>query len=164
MLRELIPAKILVDKSRGLHNSNLLIRHAENFINSGKSKKIINFFSCQNPKDSIAEIFYVIANLYSTEQNYQLSNFYLKISLFLNDKFTQNKVLLAENLFHQKKYDISKKIYNSIKSIVTVYSWYASRSLAIILSETEGTKYSTSYLEKEFNLLLLSICFLYSLQ
>ena len=146
-------AKVLVDKSRGLHNSNLLIRHAENFINTGKSKKILNFFNCQNPKDSIAEIFYVIANLYSTEQNYQLSNFYLKISLFLNDKFTPNKVLLAENLFHQKKYDISKKIYNSIKSIGPVYSWYASRSIAIILLNTKNKEYATSNLKNEFDLL-----------
>ena len=146
-------AKVLVDKSRDLHNSNLLIRHAENFINTGKSKKILNFFNCQNPKDSIAEIFYVIANLYSTEQNYQLSNFYLKISLFLNDKFTPNKVLLAENLFHQKKYDISKKIYNSIKSIGPVYSWYASRSIAIILLNTKNKEYATSNLKNEFDLL-----------
>jgi len=146
-------AKILVDKRRNLHNSNLLIRQAENFINAGKSKKIMNFFNCKNPKDSIAEIFYVIANLYSTEQNYQLSNFYLKISLFLNDKFTPNKVLLAENLFHQKKYDISKKIYNSIKSIGPVYSWYASRSIAIILLNTKNKEYATSNLKNEFDLL-----------
>ena len=151
---QITAAKILIDKSRNLNNSNLLIRQAENFINTGKSKKIMNFFNCKNPKDSIAEIFYVIANLYSTEQNYQLSNFYLKISLFLNDKFTPNKILLAENLFHQKKYDISKKIYNSIKSIGPVYSWYASRSIAIILLNTKNKEYATSNLKNEFDLLI----------
>jgi len=94
-----------------------------------------------------------MANIYSTEKNYRLSNFYLKISLFLNSKFTPNKILLAENFYYQKKYEPSKEIYISLKSIGSVYSWYASRSLAIILSETEGQEYSTSNLKNEFNLL-----------
>jgi len=58
----------------------------DNFILSEKYKKIKNFFNCQNPKDVIAEFFYILANLYSSERDYQLSNFYLKISLFLNKK------------------------------------------------------------------------------
>ena len=144
-------AKILANRSSGLHNSNLLISQAASFIDNEKSKKITKFFNCKNPQDSIAEIFYVIANLYSTEKNYQLSNFYLKISLFLNNKFTPNKTLIGENLFYQKKYDKSKKVYNSIKSIGPVYSWHASRSLATILLETKGQEYATLNLENEFN-------------
>ena len=114
---EKVAARILASYSRNIYNSNLLIKQAENFILNDESKKIENFFDCKNPTDVIAEIFYVIANLYSTQQNYQLSNFYLKISLFLNNKFTPNKTLLAENFFYQKRYELSKKIYNSIRSI-----------------------------------------------
>ena len=102
----------------------------------------------------MAEIFYVIANLFSTEKNYLLSNFYLKISLFLNDSFTPNKALLAENFFLQKKYEESKKIYKSIKSIGDVYSWFASKSIAIILLETKGKEYAISNLKKEFGMLV----------
>jgi len=98
-----IEAKKIINLSRKTYNSNLLLEQAENFILTENSKKIKNFFNCSNPRDSIAEIFYVIANLYSTQKEYKLSNFYLKISLFLNNKFTPNKTLLAENFFYQKK-------------------------------------------------------------
>ena len=112
-----IEAEKIITRSRKANNSNLLIKQAEDFILTGKGKKIKNFFNCKNPIDVIAEIFYVIANLYSTQKNYQLSNFYLKISLFLNNKFTPNKALLAENFFYQKKYKLSKKIYNSLSQL-----------------------------------------------
>ena len=131
-------AKILINKSKKLDESNLLIKQTEIFISSGDIKKVKNLFDCQNPLDPIAEIFYVIANLYSTQENYRLSNFYLKISLFLNEKFTPNNILLAENFYKQKKYKNSKKIYNSLKNIGSIYSWYGARSVAIILSNTEN--------------------------
>ena len=148
-----IEAEKVINLSRKTHKSNLLIKQTENFILTGNSKKIKNLFNCKNPVDVIAEIFYVIANIYSTEKNYQLSNFYLKISFFLNNKFTPNKTLLAENFFYQQKYELSKKIYNSLKSIGPVYSWYASINLAIILSDIEDKEYSVFDLEDEFNLL-----------
>ena len=146
-------AKKVIQNSRKKYNSNLLIKHTEFFLLNNKNKKIENFFNCKNPKDSLAEFFYVIANLYSSEQDYRLSNFYLKISLFLNNKFLSNKALLAENFYYQKKNKESKKIYNTLKSIGPVYSWYASKSIASILLEEKGKKYSVSNLEKDFNLL-----------
>ena len=149
-----IEAEKVINLSRKTHKSNLLIKQTENFILTGNSKKIKNLFNCKNPMDVIAEIFYVVANIYSTEKSYQLSNFYLKISFFLNNKFTPNKTLLAENFFYQQKYELSKKIYNSLKSIGPVYSWYASINLAIILSDIEDKEYAVFDLEDEFNLLL----------
>ena len=148
-----IEAEQVINLSRKTHKSNLLIKQTENFILTGNSKKIKNLFNCKKPTDVVAEIFYVIANIYSTEKNYQLSNFYLKISFFLNNKFAPNKTLLAENFFYQQKYELSKKIYNSLKSIGPVYSWYASINLAIILSDIENKEYSVFDLEDEFNLL-----------
>ena len=149
-----IEAEKVINLSRKTHRSNLLIKQTENFILTKNSKKIKNLFNCKNPMDVIAEIFYVVANIYSTEKSYQLSNFYLKISFFLNNKFTPNKTLLAENFFYQQKYELSKKIYNSLKSIGPVYSWYASINLAIILSDIEDKEYAVFDLEDEFNLLL----------
>jgi len=148
-----IEAEKVINLSRKTHKSNLLIKQTENFILTGNSKKIKNLFNCKNPTDVVAEIFYVIANIYSTEKNYQLSNFYLKISFFLNNKFTPNKTLLAENFFYQQKYELSKKIYNSLKTIGPVYSWYASINLATILSDIEDKEYSIFNLEDKFNLL-----------
>ena len=77
----------------------------------------------------------------------------MKLSIFLNDKFLPNQILLAENYYYQKKKELSKNIYQSLKSIGPVYSWYASRSIAVILLDLKGKKYSVSSLENEFNLL-----------
>ena len=77
-------AKTTIQNSRKKYSSNLLLKQTENLFLNNENKKIRNFFNCKNPKDSLAEFFYVIANLYSSERDYQLSNFYLKISLFLN--------------------------------------------------------------------------------
>ena len=73
-------AKEVIKKSRKLHNSNLLLKQTEDFIVNQNEKKILNFFSCHNPNDVMAEFFYIMSNLYASENNYQLSNYYLQIS------------------------------------------------------------------------------------
>ena len=142
--------KIIKNDKEGL-DSNLLIKQTKFFFLNNESEKIKNFFNCKRPNDSLAEFFYVIANLYSSAKNYKISNFYMKISLFLNNKFLPNKALLAENYYYQKKNKSSKNIYQSLKSIGPVYSWYASKSIASILLNTKGKKYSVISLENEFN-------------
>ena len=148
-----IEAKKIIKNSRKKYNSNLLIKQTESFFLNHEYEKVKNFFNCKNPKDSLGEFFYVIANLHSSENDYQLSNFYMKISLFLNNKFLMNKALLAENYYYQKKNGLSKNIYQSLKSIGQAYSWYASKRIAAILLDVKGKEYSISSLEDEFNLL-----------
>ena len=145
--------KKIIKDSREKHNSNLLLKETENFLLKKKYGKIKSFFDCQNPRDSLAEFFYIIANLYSSEKDYNLSNFYLKISLFLNNKFIPNTALLAENFYYQKKLKSSKKVYKSLKSIGPAYSWYAAKSISAIFIEENRKKNSVSSLEKEFSLL-----------
>jgi len=146
-------AKKVISDGRAKHNSNLLIKQSEIFFKNKKSEKIKNFFNCKNPKDSLAEFFYIIANLHSTQKDYELSNFFLKISFFLNDKFTPNKILLAENLFFQKKFKETTKIYKLIKSIGPDYSWHASKNIALVLSNNKDKKAAVSILKEEFDLL-----------
>ena len=143
-------AEKIITSSRLEDNSNLLLKQSEEFLKDGKSHKLINLFDCKNPEDIIAEFFYVIASIYSSEKDYKLSNFYLKISLYLNDKFLPNKTLLAENYYYQKKYNEAQKIYRSLKSVGPVYSWYASRSIASILIKEKGNEYAVENLEKSF--------------
>tara|TARA_Y100000590_G_scaffold437516_1_gene559253 strand:+ start:1768 stop:3486 length:1719 start_codon:yes stop_codon:yes gene_type:complete len=150
---KIIEAKKIIDNSIEKNNSNLLIKQTENFVLNNEYNKIKNFFNCNNPNDVIAEFFYVLANLYSSEKDYQMSNFYLKISLFLNDKFLTNKALLAENYYYQKKTKVSKKVYKSLHSIGSVYSWYASKSIASILLKEKGKEHSIKSLEKKFKLI-----------
>ena len=144
--------KVIID-GRTKYDSNLLIKQSEIFFKNEKSEKIKNFFNCKNPKDSLAEFFYIMANFNSTQKDYELSNFFLKISFFLNDKFTPNKTLLAENLFFQKKFKETIKIYELIKSIGSDYSWHASKNIALVLSYNEDKEGAVSIFKEEFDLL-----------
>ena len=146
-------ANKVIKNAKKENTSNLLIEQTEVLLRKDNKKKIKNFYNCKNPKDNIAEFFYIIANVYSTEENYRLSNFYLKISDFLNDKFITNKALLAENYYFQGKNKLSKKIYNELKLAGETYSWHASKSIATILLEEKDKKYSIKNLEKDFNLI-----------
>jgi len=143
-------AKEVIENSRNKYNSNILIKQTEKFLMNNENKKIKKFFNCKNPRDVLAEFFYIIANLYATEKDYKLSNFYMKISLFLNSKFVANNALLAENYRNQKKNDLSKDIYKSLKSIGSEYSWYASKQISRILFDIKGKKYAIDNLQKEF--------------
>ena len=143
----------VIENIRKNNRSNLLIEETENFLKEGKSQKIKNFFNCKNPNDSLAEFFYVIANLYASERDYRSSNFYIKISQFLNKKFLSNKALLAENYYYQKKYKLSKNIYEELKLIGPAYSWYSSKTISAILIDEKGKEYSVKKLEKDFKLI-----------
>ncbi len=145
-----IKAEEVIQKGREEYSSNLLIKQSEDFVLKGKHKKIKEIFNCKNSKDSIAEILYVMANIYSANKDYQLSNFYFNLSFFLNNKFLPNKILLAENFYNQKKFELAKNAYESVKPIGQIYSWYASIQLAIILENAVDTKKATSYLVKQF--------------
>ena len=150
---KIIEAKKIIQNSRKEYSSNLLIRQTELFLQNDENEKIKNFFNCKNPNDSLAEFFYTIANLHASERDYRLSNFYLKISLFLNGKFTPNEALLAENFYYLKKSKESKSVYYSLKSIGSAYSWYASKNIAAILLYEKGKENSLKILEKDFKLL-----------
>ena len=145
-----LEAKKLADKSNKEFRDNLLIKQTKNYLSNGKISKIKNFFNCKNPKDAMAEFFYIIANLYASEEDYQKSNFYLKISLYLNNNFLPNKTLLAENFYYQKKNKLSKEVYYSTKKIGSIYSWYAEKNISSILEMEKGKVYAVKNLEKEF--------------
>jgi len=147
-------AEKVILRGREKHHSNILLKQSEKFLLEGKTKKIKSFFNCKNPKDDLAEYFYILANLLANEKDYQGSNFYLKLSFFLNNKFIPNKTLLAENYFYQKKYKLSEKTYKSIKKIGKIYSWYASKNIFTIQSLTSDGKDSINNLEKEFKLIV----------
>ena len=143
-------AEILVKKRKKNYNTNLLIKQTDNFFLNQKNSKIVDFYNCKDPKDSLAELFYIIANLYSSEQDYQTSNFYMKISLLLNDKFLTNKALLAENYFYQQKNEMAIDIYRFLKTIGPIYSWHSAKSITSILFNTNNKEDAIKKLKKEF--------------
>ena len=68
-------------------NSNLLILQSKNWIDNEEFEKFSMHFSCDKENHLISEFFYLIANLYSSQGQYKLSNFYLNISQYLNPSY-----------------------------------------------------------------------------
>lgn len=115
-----------------------------------KFKKINSIFSCENKADILAEFFYLISSLYSSEENYIKSNFYLKISNFLNPKFKFNSTLLVENFYINEKYTQAKIALENFNRDDGIYYWYKIKKNSQIIFKEEGQEKSSSYLEKNF--------------
>ena len=105
-------------------NSSLLISQGKKWIEEKKLKEFKKIFSCKNPNDILGELFFLVANLYSSQGVYEKSNFYLNISDYLNPKFKYNKTLLAENHFFNKDYSKTSKILKSFDKKDNFYYWF----------------------------------------
>ena len=129
-------------------NSNLLIMQSKQWIEYNELSKFNNFFSCENPNDILAEFFFVISNLYSTQKEFKKSNFYLKISKYLNEKFYFNSSLLAENYFLTGNYSKSLDALKDLDRDEEVYKWYKIKKTAQIISLEKSGEDSIKYIEK----------------
>ena len=128
--------------------NNLILNQLK--IDLIKKKTFNNKFECKNTTDVMAEIFYVIANALSSQNNYIASNFYLNLARYLNPNFVSYDSLYAENFFLINEYEKAKKIYNQIKQKGSTYNWYASKQIASILSEQNQKKDSIKSLKNSF--------------
>ena len=142
-------AKEITD-SADIINSSLLILQTKSWIDMKKFKKINSIFSCENKADILAEFFYLISSLYSSEEYYIKSNFYLKISSFLNPKFKFNSTLLVENFYINEKYTQAKIALENFNRDDGIYYWYKTKKNSQIIFKEEGQEESSSYLEKNF--------------
>ena len=50
---------------------SLLLSQGKSWIENGQEKKFNEFFSCKNHNDIISEFFFIISNLYSSQDNYE---------------------------------------------------------------------------------------------
>ena len=142
-------AKSITD-SIDVINSNLLILQTKNWINTKKYKQIVKLFSCKNENDILSEFFYLIASIYSSEEEYKKSNFYVRISNFLNPKFKFNLTLISENFFINKKYTQSKAVMKNFNKRDGVYNWYKIKKNTQIILKQKGTKEASNYLKTNF--------------
>ena len=127
---------------------NLLLNQLK--IDYEKKKVFNNKFDCKNISDVIAEIFYVVSNGLSAQNNIIASNFYLNLAKYLNPNFVSFDELYAENFFLIQEYEESKKIYSEIKKRGSFYSWHASKQIASILNKQEKKKDAINTLKKSF--------------
>ena len=63
-------------------NATLLLSQAKSWIEDDDIDKFKDFFSCKNYNDIISEFLFLISNLYSSQDNFEQSNFYLNLSNF----------------------------------------------------------------------------------
>ena len=128
-------------------SSTLLISQSKKWIDNENYKKFNKHFSCQNENDLLSEFFFLISNLYSSQNIIETSNFYLSVSNYLNPKFYFNLSLLAENYYDNENFDISREILEKFSSEDEIYFWYKIKKIAQIISEEENDDKSLKYIE-----------------
>ena len=141
----------IVKKYTDILKSNLLLDQTKFWVKDGKYSEITKIFDCKNYKHLLGEFFYVIANLYSSEELYNKSNFYLNLSIYFNSKFKINQALLAENYLQMDEYKISKKIYGLFNKKNTIFYWHSIKRIALINSNLDDKNKALSFLIKNFN-------------
>ncbi len=128
-------------------SSTLLISQSKKWIDNENYEKFNKHFSCQNENDLLSEFFFLISNLYSSQNIIETSNFYLSVSNYLNPKFYFNLSLLAENYYDNDNFDISREILEKFSSEDEIYFWYKIKKIAQIISEEENDHKSLKYIE-----------------
>ena len=130
--------------------NGLLIVQTKNWIESSDFNKFKDLFSCKNEKHLLSEFFFLIANLYSAEEDYIKSNFYLNISNYLNPKFYFNLSLQVENYFVTGNYKASKNILESFKYNDTIYNWFKIKRTGKIIAKQQNENKSLNFIENKF--------------
>ena len=131
--------------------NSLLIAQSKTWIEENNYNKFNNYFSCKNEKDLLAEFFFLIANLYSSQDQFKESNFYLNISNYLNPKFYFNLSLLADNYYLNDNLILAKKTLNKFSNKEEIYHWYKIKKFTQFLSQQEGDDVAIAYFEKKIN-------------
>ena len=131
-------------------NSSLLISQGKKWIEDRKFKNFLDIFSCTNSNDIMGEFFFLVANLYSSQGDYEKSNFYLNISNYLNPKFTLNLSLLAENYYTNEDYENTKKTLEVFDKTNEFYYWFKIKKEAQIISNNLDKDVSLKFINSKF--------------
>ena len=154
-------AKKFVATSLKLYPRNLLLNQ---YKLDDENKKYLNNFNCQNLSHVIAEILYITANALSTQNIYDVSNFYLNLSKYLNKNFYSFDILLAENFYKINNLEEAKKVYEKIEKNGQTYLWHSAKQKSRILIKEkkkekalkvmsdvyENLKYKNIYIKFDF--------------
>ena len=144
-----LEAKKIID-NLDYSNSTMLISQTKYWIENQEIRELKKVFSCKNPKDLVSELFFLIANLYSSKNDYENSNFYLNISHNLNPKFIFNLSLLAENYFFSKNYKKTLTILDSFNKKYYFYYWFRLKKEAQIISKKKNNVASLKFINSKF--------------
>ena len=131
-------------------NSTLLVSQGKSWVENNELNKFSKIFSCKNHNDVIGEFLFLISNLYSSQNEFEKSNFYISLSNYLNPKFIFNLSLVAENFYFNKNYEKSLMILKNFDKNQDFYYWYRSKKEAQIISKTRNQKEALNYITSKF--------------
>ncbi len=132
-------------------NTTLLLSQGKSWIENGNEEKFVEVFSCKNHNDIIGEFFFLISNLYSSQDDFEKSNFYINLSNYLNPKFIFNLSLVAENQYFNKEFKKAKKTLKRFKKEDIFYNWFRIKKEARIIGKLRNEEESLNYIVAEFN-------------
>ncbi len=131
-------------------NTTLLLSQGKSWIEKTNYEEFHKVFSCKNPNDILAEFLFLISNLYSSQNEFEKSNYYLSLSNYLNPKFVFNLSLVAENFYLNENYSKAKLILKSFNKNHDFYYWYRLKKEAQIISKTSNKKEALNYITSKF--------------
>ena len=132
-------------------NSTLLLSQGKHWVENKNYRKFQNIFSCKNHNHLISEFLFLISNLYTSQENYERSNFYLYLSNFLNPKFIYNLSLAAENYYLIEDFKKLEKTLINFKKDDIFYYWYRKKKEAQVIGKQKSKKDLIDYISIEFN-------------
>ena len=142
-------AKIITDDIDYI-NASLLLSQGKSWIERDQNKEFNKVFSCNNHNDIIGEFLFLISNLFSSQKNFEKSNFYLSLSNYLNPKFVFNLSLVAENFYLNQDYEKSKSVLKNFDRNQDFYYWYRSKKEAQIMIKTKSRKEALEYISSKY--------------
>jgi len=131
-------------------DSTLLLSQGKIWIENNEYKKFTKIFSCRNHNDIVSEFLFLIANLYSSENDLNKSNFYSNLSYYLNPKFKFNLALIVENYYENKEYKKVKKIIQNFNDDDQFYYWFKTKKEAQIIIEEKGEENGVNFITSKF--------------
>ncbi len=132
-------------------NSTLLLSQGKHWIENQNFKKFKKIFSCQNHNHVVSEFLFLISNLYSSQDNFKRSNFFLYLSNYLNPEFIYNLSLIAENYYYNEDYKKSQKILKNFSREDIFYFWYRKKKEAQIIGKQKNKLESLNFISSEFD-------------
>ena len=132
-------------------NTTLLLSQGKSWIENENLEKLVRVFSCKNPNDILGEFLFLISNLYSSQDNFEKSNFFLNLSNFLNPKFVFNLSLITENQYFNGEYKKAKKTLKNFSKEDDFYYWYRIKKEAQIIGILKNKEESLNYIASEFS-------------
>jgi tetratricopeptide (TPR) repeat protein len=142
-------AKLITDELDYI-NTTLLLSQGKSWIESNDLNRFGKVFSCSSHNDIMGEFLFLISNLYSSQNEFEKSNFYLSLSNYLNPKFLFNLSLVAENLYRNENYEKSKTVLKNFDKNQDFYYWYRSKKEAQIISKTRNEREALNYITSKF--------------